>query len=359
MKTIVGMFDNLSDANAAVSDLTNLGIRRQDISVITHKKDATDRTTTTDADADHKETHAAEGAGTGAGVGAVVGAGAGILASLGLLAIPGIGPLLAAGPIVTALAGAGVGAVSGGIVGGLIGLGIPEEDAAEYEEGVRRGGTVVTVRVDDAQAQQAADILDRHHAVNMQTRTQEWRKAGWTPKTASTGARSTAATSTPTTVSPNTTARPAARGTEIGEQRIPIVNETLSVGKREVDRGGVRLYSHVTEQPVTEDVRLRQERVSVERRPADRPATEEDLKTFKEGTVEIHERSEEAVVQKKAKVTGEVVVRKDVNEKTETVRDTVRRTDVKVDRLDADKSRSPAPSPTTTPKSNTGPSCNP
>ena len=354
MKTIVGMFDNLSDANAAVSDLTNLGITRKDISVITHRKDATDRTDTRsdtrDDVADHKETHAAEGAGTGAGVGAVVGAGAGILASLGLLAIPGIGPLLAAGPIVAALSGAGIGAAAGGIVGGLIGLGIPEEDAAEYEEGVRRGGTVVTVRVDDANAPQAADILDRHHAVDMQTRTQQWRSTGWAPK--STGARTT-------TTAPNTSTRPAARGTDTAEQRIPIVNESLSVGKREVDRGGVRLYSHVTEQPVTEEVRLRQERVSVERRPADRPATEEDLKTFKDGTVEIHERSEEAVVQKKAKVTGEVVVRKDVQEKTETVRDTVRRTDVKVDRLDDDKSRENRSSPANTPKSSSGPSCNP
>ena len=94
----------------------------------------------------------------------------------------------------------------------------------------------------------------------------------------------------------------------------------------------------------------------MERRPADRPASEADLQAFREGTVEVHEKAEEAVVQKNARVTGEVVVRKDVEDKTQTVRDTVRRTDVKVDRKDENPSRSTSPNP----KSGTasGPACN-
>jgi uncharacterized protein (TIGR02271 family) len=113
-----------------------------------------------------------------------------------------------------------------------------------------------------------------------------------------------------------------------------VVEEELKVGKREVERGGVRVESRVEETPVTEEVQLREERVHVERRPVDRPVTDTD-KAFREGTLEVTERAEEAVVSKSARVVEEVVVGKEVEERTETVRDTLRRTDVDVQEVNS------------------------
>jgi uncharacterized protein (TIGR02271 family) len=117
----------------------------------------------------------------------------------------------------------------------------------------------------------------------------------------------------------------------VGDVRIPVIEEDLQVGTRQVQRGGVRLYTRVTERPVEETVRLRDETVHVERRPVDRPASEADLAAVKEGTIEVTETDEEPVVRKQARVVEEVVVRKDVQEQTETVQDRVRRTEVDVE----------------------------
>jgi uncharacterized protein (TIGR02271 family) len=116
-----------------------------------------------------------------------------------------------------------------------------------------------------------------------------------------------------------------------GEVHIPVVEEELQVGTRHVERGGVKIYSHVTEQPVEQEVHLRDERVTVERRPVDRPATERDLAAFKEGTIEVTETHEEPVVSKQARVVEEVVIDKEASQRTQTVRDTVRRTEVDVE----------------------------
>lgn len=347
MKNIVALFDNIDDAHAAVTELTKLGLSRDAISVIT-KPAGEEKATVTRGN----KTEAAEGAGIGATTGAVAGTAAGILAALGMIAIPGIGGLLAAGPVVTALTGAGIGAAAGGLVGGLIGMGIPEEHAEQYAEGVRRGGTVVSALVADEQAQQASDIFDRHHAVNLDERTAEWQKSGWKGKATplAAGAQTQTKATQTNTAAPSTAGRRAE-----STQSIPIVEEQLKVGKREVSRGGVRVYSRMTEQPVTEQVRLREEHVHVERRAADRPTTAEDLRAFKEGAIEMRETSEEAVVNKESRVTGEVVVRKDVTEKTETIRDTVRRTDVKVDRVGTTNTTGKEG---TTPGSTSGPACN-
>jgi uncharacterized protein (TIGR02271 family) len=120
---------------------------------------------------------------------------------------------------------------------------------------------------------------------------------------------------------------------DAGDVRIPVVEEEIQVGTREVERGGVRVYSRVTEQPLEQEVRLRDERVTVERHPVDRPATERDLAAFKEGAIEVTETHEQPVVAKEARVVEEVVINKDVREHTETVRDTVRRTEVGVEPL--------------------------
>jgi uncharacterized protein (TIGR02271 family) len=124
------------------------------------------------------------------------------------------------------------------------------------------------------------------------------------------------------------------RPAETGDVRIPVVEEALQVGTRQVERGGLRIYSRVTERPVEREVHLRDERITVERRPVDRPATEGDLAAFQEGTIELTETREEPVVSKEVRVVEEVVVEKDVREHTETVRDTVRRTEVEVEPIE-------------------------
>jgi len=116
-----------------------------------------------------------------------------------------------------------------------------------------------------------------------------------------------------------------------------VVEEQVEVGKRQVRRGGVRLYTRVVERPVEETVRVRDERVTVERHPVDRPASEADIAAFKERTIEVTETDEEPVVSKQARVVEEVVMSKEVEERTETVRDAARRTEVEVEPLASEK----------------------
>jgi len=296
-----------------------------------------------------------------------VGGIAGVLIGVGVMLIPGVGPILAAGPLVATLTGAGVGAVAGGLIGALTTAGVPEEHARYYEEGVRRGGTLVTVSASDADADEVMEIMNRHNPVDIEDRASQW-GSGATAATAGASSRAPAGaagsgewrdTGYPgTTGSSGITARPAAGTTQSqttaaparataaassaqtqnlqGEQAIPVVEEELRVGKREVERGGIRVYSRMEEKPVEEKVNLREETVRVERHAVDRPATSGDFKdAFKEGTIEVTEHVEQPVVQKQARVVEEVVVGKEATERTETVRDTVRKTDVQVDRLGA------------------------
>ena len=123
---------------------------------------------------------------------------------------------------------------------------------------------------------------------------------------------------------------------EEGQARIPVVEEELQVGKREVERGGVRVTSNVTEVPVQEQVNLREEHVTVDRRPADRPATDADLRAAQGATLEVTETVEEAVVAKQARVVEEVVVGKEATQRTETIQDTVRHSDVDIQQLEQD-----------------------
>lgn len=205
-------------------------------------------------------------------------------------------------------------------------LGLPTEHIGYYSEGVRRGGYLVTVDVDtENETDRAVDVLEDHGAVNIEERAAEWRKTGWSGF--GTGQRRA---DVGTTAATETTAPPVREGEAA---RFPVVEEELKVGKRAVQKGGVRVYSHVTEQPVSEQVTLREEHVDVQRRPVDRPLGEADIEAFKEGSIELTETAEEAVAAKEARVVEEVVVSKGVTEHTETVEDTVRRTDVEVEQL--------------------------
>ena len=308
-KTIIGMMDNMSEARNVVEDLVASGIDRDDIGFMANEKHATPQR----ADADDGA-GATSGALAGAGTGAAIGGVAGLALSFAPLAIPGIGPILAAGPIAAALTGAGIGALAGGLIGGLTKLGVPEEDAHYYAEGVRRGGILVTVAADDdREVEQAVSILKRHGAVDVQERASEWRKQGWQGRFEEKA------------------------GAATGERTLPVTEEELVVGKRDVERGGVRIYSRVVEQPVRQSVDLEEEHVDVQRRPVDRPASGD---AFREQSFEMHERAEEPVVDKRARVVEEVTVGKTRGKKTRTVQDTVRKTDVRVERYNGPDRRS-------------------
>jgi hypothetical protein len=134
----------------------------------------------TDATVNPGRADDASNAAAGAVTGGVVGGAAGLAASLAGLAIPGIGPIIAAGPIVSLLTGAGVGAVAGGLIGGLTDMGVPQSDAEYYAEAVRRGGALVTVRADDRRADRAAEIMRAHGAIDIERRAERWRERGWT-----------------------------------------------------------------------------------------------------------------------------------------------------------------------------------
>jgi uncharacterized protein (TIGR02271 family) len=214
---------------------------------------------------------------------------------------------------------------------------VPSEDRATLQEHIRRGGAVLHAQIPDEKFEAVYRVVEANGAVNFDEREATWRREGWTgwSGTAATGAAGTTATET-------------ARQ-EIGmsgaEERIPLAEEQIVVGKREVGHGYVRVRSYVVETPVEERVTLHQERVDIERRPVDRPMEPGD-EAFRERVIEATETSEEAVVSKEARVREEVVVRKEAEERTETVHDTVRRTEVEIE----DERGHPHPASTDTTK---------
>lgn len=183
-RTITRLYDNRTDAMEAAHELERMGIPDRDVSLIASNKDSWYDGKRADAASTDGKTKAGEGAAKGATTGGVLGAGAGLLAGLGMIAIPGIGPVVAAGWLAATLGGAVTGAVAGGAVGGLVGAltkaGVPEEEAHIYSEGVRRGGTLLSVRVDDDRAASVESTLDRYRPTDIGSRGQEYRNNGWT-----------------------------------------------------------------------------------------------------------------------------------------------------------------------------------
>lgn len=267
-----------------------------------------------------------------------------------------------------------------------------------YSDAVKRGNCVVAVTIDnDDEIRSVEDIMEDHHAINIDEESQAWRndattmRSGMTddadlasstsrpPGVQQSGALSdnykgfddvTSAGAVPTSESGFHHAEHHARTMDQSnlneEQRaallradttrtdnrtmlddenavLPVVREELQVGKRVVQKGGVRIFSRLTETPVEETVSLREENVSVDRRPTDRPVTDADLSAMQEGQVEVRGMAEEAVVQKTARVVEEVVVGKQATEHTETIRDTVRNTEVNVEPLADNTVRSDKP----------------
>ncbi|WP_419727981.1 hypothetical protein [Lichenicola sp.] len=213
-RTITRAYDSYEDATRVVTELEAAGVPHSDISLVgrsgaidtgvpgtvttagttpayttagtTTTGTTTTGATTTDRVVAHEEKveDAEQGAGTGASIGTILGGGAGLLAGIGSLAIPGVGPVVAAGWLIATLTGAGVGAAVGGGAGGLVGMltgaGVPDDDAHVYAETVRRGGNLVTVRVDEDRAAMVESVLDRHVAIDTTTRRGEYQAGGWT-----------------------------------------------------------------------------------------------------------------------------------------------------------------------------------
>ena len=186
---ITRLFDSYDEAGKAVADLESSGIPHSDISIVANNAEgrlgeqsptglAPSTIASSSAHADEAEAPAT-GAGTGATIGTVLGGGAGLLAGLGLLAIPGVGPVVAAGWLIATAAGAGIGAAGGGLLGSLVGAGVTESEAHVYAEGVRRGGTLVTVRAQDGQQASVEAIFARYAGVDAATRGNEYRSSGW------------------------------------------------------------------------------------------------------------------------------------------------------------------------------------
>lgn len=242
----------------------------------------------------------------------------------------------------------------------LFGMEEQREHGDIYSEAVRRGSCVLTVNAaSDEQRDRATEIMNRYDPVDIDERSSHWRTQGWSgydesapmftdseiekdralygqSRTSSsdwTGATTTPTAGTSADMTRNTTATQNLSGNDT--TRIPVVEEELQVGKRQVQSGGVRVYQRVRETPVSESVQLREEHVHVERHPVDQPATSADLDAIKEGAIELRETVEEPVVSKTARVVEEVVVGKEVTEQTKDINDTVRRTDVEVEQLGA------------------------
>ena len=235
---------------------------------------------------------------------------------------------------------------STGFLASLKDMFMPEEDRYGYAEGLQRGGYLVSVRAEEANYTRVMDILDRDGAVDMDEREASWRKEGWTGYQAGgttssttgyagTGSTSSTASSVAAAAVTPVRAEVAATGSRQSpatgqDDVIPVYEERLNVGKRDVNHGRVRLRSYVVETPVQEQVSLHSERVEVDRRPVDRAVTSADL-AFQDRTIELEEYAEEAVVSKDVRVKEEVGLRKVAQDRTETVSDKVRHTEVEVE----------------------------
>ncbi|HET6466975.1 MAG TPA: YsnF/AvaK domain-containing protein [Geminicoccaceae bacterium] len=222
--------------------------------------------------------------------------------------------------------------------------GVPSDAAQVYAEGVRRGSTLIMAEVDESQLDRALEILEGYDPADVDDLGTRYRETGWAPGTIEeaeareeSGLYRQPGTATGYAAGDDRAGLGAgyedrtARGRTDEEQVVPIVEEQVDVGKRAVEGGRVRVRTHVVERPVREDVTLRDERVTVERRPATGAADRLGADAFKDRTIEATERHEEPVVSKTARVTEEVVVGKEVDERTESVSGTARKTEVEVE----------------------------
>ncbi len=215
-------------------------------------------------------------------------------------------------------------------------------DAQMYSEAVTRGHYVLTLTADsEPEVERAADIVERYGPVDIDEHAQQWSAGAMagqnSPRMASSGLQQSSGMSQQSgQQSLQGSALQGSQQRAADTQSIPVIQEELKVGKREVQRGGVRIFQRVVETPVNETVGLREEHVNVERHAVDRPVTAADVNAFQETTIELRESAEEAVVEKTARVVEEVVVGKEVTQRQENITDTVRHTEVQIEQLTAE-----------------------
>jgi uncharacterized protein (TIGR02271 family) len=292
--TVVGLFPNQADAERAIQRLKQEGFSESQIGVAIKDRQQQD------ALIEGTGTQAAEGAATGAIGGGVLGGVIGLLAGVGALAIPGIGPIIAGGTLASTLAGAGIGAAAGGLLGALVGMGVPEEDAQHFDQGFRAGGTLVTVaagnRRDEAIAclhESGADLGSMGRGVSSASHTGR-------------GSRS-----------------------EEGSQNIQLREEELRAEKHRVQAGEVRVRKEVVTEERTIEVPVTREEVVIERRPASGAASG---KIDEDEEIRIPLMEEEVRVEKTPVVREEVTLKKRQVQDTQEVSDTVRREEARIER---------------------------
>ena len=203
-----------------------------------------------------------------------------------------------------------------GFFGSIKDMLLPEEDRYAYAEGMRRGAVLLNATVDESQVTQASSVLEQSGALDLDAQEASWRQSGWTGYDAAAHDKVR-------------TAAPMAKGPT--DDTIKVTEERLIVGKRAVEGGGVKVRAYVIERPVEAQVTLHEEHLTIERRPVNRPATAADVTEFAGKTLEGHATREEAVVSKEVRVIEEIGLKKEVADRVETVRDTVRKTEVDIE----------------------------
>jgi hypothetical protein len=175
-RTVTALYPDFASAQAVADDLVSMGFQPDTISIVANDASGQYASTfATQAAAMQEDVSAGEGASFGAVIGGLVG--------LGAMAIPGIGPVIAAGPLVALLIGAGVGAatgaVTGGLIAGLVDMGIPEDEAGYYAEGVRRGGVLLLVNTTGDWVERVVEVMEAYNPINVERMITEWRSGGW------------------------------------------------------------------------------------------------------------------------------------------------------------------------------------
>jgi len=320
--SVVGVFHNLRDAQAAVRDLKAAGFRDDEIGVLGPGDHDGDRTTES-ADGG---THAAEGAVAGAATGAGIGA----LWAVGIAAgaLPAIGPVIAGGILASILASAAGGAAAAGLAGALIGMGIPEEEATYYENEFQSGRTIVTVKTMDRQ-DEARRILGRHSGFDMESRPDRasgMRSTTAAPMMTKGTSKSQAAMNDPAC---HTGQARTGRTTDVGNENIELREEQLHAEKGVKKTGEVRVHKDVVTEHKSIDVPVTREEVVIERRPAHGKAA--SGKIASEQDIRIPIKEEEVRVTKTPVVKEEVSVGKRKVTDTKRVEADVRHEELRVD----------------------------
>ena len=288
---VVGLFQDQPSAEAAIQRLKTAGFSEQEIGVAVRDREQQDTIT------EGTGTQAADGAAKGAVGGGVVGGVIGLLAGVGALAIPGVGPIIAGGALASTLAGAGIGAAAGGLLGALVGMGVPEEDAKHFERGFQEGGILVTVQAGE-DAAEAREALSEDGA----------------------------------DLGPSWSGYGDDESEDIEETedggRIELIEEELDVDTREVQAGEVRIRKDVVVEQRIVEVPVTREEVVIERHPVEgREAS--DLNEDEEIRIPVME--EEVDVQKRPVVREEVSVGKRRVQGTRTVSEPVRREEARIE----------------------------